>query len=551
MADDKNTILLYPPRHPDKDESAYIQQCMDILYENFKKTLGVQTAEGEQQQQLEALAEKTFKSLFEEGSYASIQRQDGFHTELHALDVTNTKDVEALLARLMHDASYSSNGETLPPQFAAYTEPYCVSETNEKGQRCAVIQPLKKNTEGEVTDKIGKILHEIMNVTEHDTLTGFSGWNEFESAAINAGVLQEAAQIKGENERETLIKVLRDTAIIEATIPFQDEIRLDRLYVRVEKLNSDLNLQLAPREIDAIMMQATDLANRDIAGIYDKGVVLSIEDANKIRYEDNNHLKENPTLADLEKAGASAVLFHEKLIPIMGEKEKRTIPNLCHAVTLSTEELYPPDVVERNKHAAQIVEPIEAAQAARYLAAKFAQEVAVKYNVAHVPENQLLAQGTPLASIVAPEGKEEIFAAINAKADYERIQIKQLATQIAQKFDKNTLIILARQTAAEAGDPEGIKENLTCISNILPDAEGKLLEQMAESLIKSGRREEFEALKASARAIATTENPTALLSVSFGESRAPSQSALPPIDLPPLPFPLPHINIDQSARHRR
>jgi len=173
-----------------------------------------------------------------------------FHTPEHIFEVGGNEDAIEVLAALFHDIVYVQVDRSINFNVSYYITPV-TKEVNKQ---------LQIRDQSELSaDATFEMVMLVFGFVPGEVLNPFSGQNEFLSALVAAKAL--APFLK----REQLLQI---AACIEATIPFraasQGVTVSQRLYDRLQVINSLFNLSLTDKQMRETVKKAVRISNRDV-----------------------------------------------------------------------------------------------------------------------------------------------------------------------------------------------------------------------------------------------------------------------------------------------
>jgi len=173
-----------------------------------------------------------------------------FHTPEHIFEVGGNEDAIEVLAALFHDIVYVQVDRSINFNVSYYITPV-TKEVNKQ---------LQIRDQSELSaDATFEMVMLVFGFVPGEVLNPFSGQNEFLSALVAAKVLEPFLK------REQLLQIV---ACIEATIPFRPaEGRVtvsQRLYDRLQAINSLFNLSLTDKQMRETVKKAVRISNRDV-----------------------------------------------------------------------------------------------------------------------------------------------------------------------------------------------------------------------------------------------------------------------------------------------
>ena len=173
-----------------------------------------------------------------------------YHRSSHLLDLSPGLNPHQTLAALFHDVVYCQVDGGLTRRAQPILSPLLVIESDGFS--------LKPSS---AKDRLVAMCLDLFRFKPGQELPVFDGMNEFLSAVVAVRLLDPYLP---------LVDLLVVAATIEATIPFRGETvdGKDPFVARAEKLAevaSSVGEELSPRDVDRIMRDAVELANRDVA----------------------------------------------------------------------------------------------------------------------------------------------------------------------------------------------------------------------------------------------------------------------------------------------
>ncbi len=279
--------------------------------------------------------------------------------------------IYAMVGGFFHDDEYPTIGENITPVSKRYIDKYIEVKDGKH-----ILKSLDAN------DQIGKVLYGVFGYQPGQALSPFGGMNEFYSAAAAAGEMQEL----GKNPKF----ILGVTSVIEATIPFGNPDRMDKLRERVVSVSQDLNLNLSANDVDQMMIASVYTANKDVSGFLGgldplnpeakpttQSVINTIMGGSMLNAEEiptmrlagksrdtspGDYPSDDFLAAKLKRAGLYQLV-------LKGNDQDRSIPNLYFETTLSGGDVYPPDrwVPKANALAYENNLPVRTAEYARLI----------------------------------------------------------------------------------------------------------------------------------------------------------------------------------------
>lgn len=174
-----------------------------------------------------------------------------FHTPEHIFEVGGSKDPIEVLAALFHDMVYVQVDQGINLNISSYIAPF-IREVKSQ----LIIRPSADLPQ----NRLFEIVTTIFGFSPSQTLSPFSGQNEFLSAVIAALCLNSFLS-------ESAIAEI--TACIEATIPFRPKLESgltanDLLYQRLSLANQNFNFGWTEEKIIDVVKRSVRLANRDV-----------------------------------------------------------------------------------------------------------------------------------------------------------------------------------------------------------------------------------------------------------------------------------------------
>ncbi len=173
-----------------------------------------------------------------------------FHTPEHIFDVGGNEDAIEVLAALFHDIVYVQVDRSISFNVSYYITPY----TKEFNKQLFIREQSELPT-----DTTFEIVMMIFGFVPGEVLKPFAGQNEFLSALVAVKALEPFLT------RHQLIQI---AACIEATIPFRSPewgvTASERLYNRLQTINSLFNLNFIDDEIRETIKKSVRMANRDV-----------------------------------------------------------------------------------------------------------------------------------------------------------------------------------------------------------------------------------------------------------------------------------------------
>lgn len=173
-----------------------------------------------------------------------------FHTPEHIFDVGGNEDAIEVLAALFHDIVYVQVDRSINFNVSYYITPV-TKEVNKQLQ-------IREQSELSADPSFEMVML-VFGFVPGEVLNPFSGQNEFLSALVAAKALEPFLK------REQLLQI---AACIEATIPFRAAERgvtvSQRLYDRLQAINSLFNLSLTDEQMRETIKKAVRISNRDV-----------------------------------------------------------------------------------------------------------------------------------------------------------------------------------------------------------------------------------------------------------------------------------------------
>lgn len=198
-----------------------------------------------------------------------------YHTLEHVFHLAETPDPIRCLAALFHDLVYYQIDRGFPAPMQQMLAPYFL-EGN--GARLAQIAS---------TDRAARLTCDVFGYVAGQTLSPFTGLNEFASALCMNLALQDSLP---ETQR------LGIAACIEATIPFRErnargQSCIDALEERLRRVNDEYHLNIAPPQIEQIMAAATAFLNHDVDSFAEPDPGIFLDGSWKLLLESNAPLQ--------------------------------------------------------------------------------------------------------------------------------------------------------------------------------------------------------------------------------------------------------------------
>lgn len=198
-----------------------------------------------------------------------------YHTLEHVFHLAETPDPIRCLAALFHDLVYYQIDRGFPAPMQQMLAPYFL-EGN--GARLAQIAS---------TDRAARLTCDVFGYVAGQTLSPFTGLNEFASALCMNLALQD---ILPETQRIGI------AACIEATIPFRGpnargQSCIDALEERLRRVNDEYHLNIAPPQIEQIMAAATAFLNHDVDSFAEPDPGIFLDGSWKLLLESNAPLQ--------------------------------------------------------------------------------------------------------------------------------------------------------------------------------------------------------------------------------------------------------------------
>jgi hypothetical protein len=193
--------------------------------------------------------------------------QRKFHNSLHVLEVCQNMTPLQTLAGLFHDVVYYQIDGNFPPNSAHFFAPFI--DLKADGLY------IRQFENGQDTQDKTVFEHclAIFGFESGHKLEIFGGQNEFLSALLGGLLLKKYITPK---------IMVAFFACIEATIPFrkpnqQGQTCYDILAIRLQKVAKQANFELTKNEVDTILTQAVELANRDVANFANPDVAKFLD----------------------------------------------------------------------------------------------------------------------------------------------------------------------------------------------------------------------------------------------------------------------------------
>ncbi|NES95351.1 MAG: hypothetical protein F6K32_08990 [Desertifilum sp. SIO1I2] len=214
------------------------KRCLDCLINSIEQLQGRSEPD-----RLEHIAELIILSMSGPWRY--------FHTPEHIFEVGGSIDPIEVLAALFHDLVYVQVDHGVNLNISTYISPF-VQEQN--GQ--LTIRELDSLPDSSMF----QLVSAIFGFSPGQSLSPFSGQNEFLSALIAANILEPFLDIH---------RITEIAACIEATIPFRPPTASgltasELLYERLLYIKSQLSLTWSEEQIAQVVKRAVRLANRDV-----------------------------------------------------------------------------------------------------------------------------------------------------------------------------------------------------------------------------------------------------------------------------------------------
>ena len=311
---------------------------------------------------------------------AYSQLAESFGQRLSAKEVVHLQKIN-VLAGFFHDQEYvhvdgkiSQAGERLLTQFVSL---------DAKGVYTIALDA--------PSDTAVRMVMDVFGFKEGDALSPNAGMNEFLSAVSAAKKLENSGL-----SRKDILSVV---ASIEATVPFKGENRMEELRARIETLVGDgsafgIDPNDSTRVIDAIVANATLLANRDVMGLLGgitPGEDITVDHIRRVMEgTERMHLEEVPQLrvgvagAYPPKALLTAVNKQYSLFAgILGEASSSRILHSVEIKSAGTH--YPPqqEVAEYEKMGREV---------AKYMAVVMKSRVAATAIVSALAEEKGMSE---------------------------------------------------------------------------------------------------------------------------------------------------------------
>ncbi|MEG3841492.1 hypothetical protein QT986_14840 [Microcoleus sp. herbarium14] len=173
-----------------------------------------------------------------------------FHNPEHIFDVGGDEDAIEVIAALFHDIVYVQVDRSINFNVSYYITPF----TKEVNQHLQIREQSELSA-----DATFEMVMLVFGFVPGEALNPFSGQNEFLSALVAAKTLEPFLK------REQLLQI---AACIEATIPFRSAEKgvtvSQRLYDRLQAINSLLNLSLNHEQMQETVKNAVGISNRDV-----------------------------------------------------------------------------------------------------------------------------------------------------------------------------------------------------------------------------------------------------------------------------------------------
>ncbi|MGL5059326.1 MAG: hypothetical protein ACRC62_05025 [Microcoleus sp.] len=199
-----------------------------------------------------------------------------FHTPDHIFEVGGSEDPIEVLAALFHDIVYVQVDRSISFNVSYYITPY-TKEVNKQLQiRDASELP---------ADSTFEMVMMVFGFVPGEVLNPFAGQNEFLSALVATKSLESFIK------REDLLQI---SACIEATIPFRAAewgiTASQRLYDRLQAINSLFDLSLTNETIQETVKKSVRMANRDVISFAHQTSALFLANTWNLLPETNHNL---------------------------------------------------------------------------------------------------------------------------------------------------------------------------------------------------------------------------------------------------------------------
>ncbi|MEZ6183408.1 MAG: hypothetical protein R3F62_00165 [Planctomycetota bacterium] len=200
-----------------------------------------------------------------------------YHTVDHVFDISQGASPLATLAILFHDTVYYQADGGLLPQLESRVGDAVVEQDG-----AVKLAPLNPEQ-----DPVRSLVAALFGFDSGSTLSPYGGLNEFLSALL------AAREIGDHLPRATVAQV---AACIEATIPFrpvgEDGVGpLQRLHCRLAGANTTFGLGLDEAAMQRTVVEAADVANRDVGNFASKDPSVFLDNTWKLLPETNNALR--------------------------------------------------------------------------------------------------------------------------------------------------------------------------------------------------------------------------------------------------------------------
>jgi len=200
-----------------------------------------------------------------------------YHTVDHVFDISEGASPLATLSILFHDTVYYQADGGLLPHLESRVGDAVVEEGGE-----VKLAPLDT-----AQDPLKSMVAALFGFESGATLSPYGGLNEFLSALL------AAREIGDHLPRGTVAQV---AACIEATIPFrpvgEDGVGpLHRLHCRLAGVNTAFELGLDDAAMEQCVVQAADVANRDVGNFASTDPTVFLDNTWKLLPETNNALR--------------------------------------------------------------------------------------------------------------------------------------------------------------------------------------------------------------------------------------------------------------------
>jgi hypothetical protein len=201
-----------------------------------------------------------------------------FHTPNHIFEVGEGGDAIEILAALFHDLVYVQVDQGVSVNISRFIAPF-IHEDNG--------QLVINDRQDLPPDRMFEMVMTIFNFAPSQPLKPTAGQNEFLSAVICAKCLETSLA-------ERVIAAI--AACIEMTIPFRPRFAdgtnaSDALAQRMQQLNQDFSLGYAAGDIEALVLRAVRLANRDVVNFANPNSSHFLNNTWNLLPETNHDLK--------------------------------------------------------------------------------------------------------------------------------------------------------------------------------------------------------------------------------------------------------------------